>query len=96
MIKHELHPQPWVHVQEPEKVEYDQNGRMLYHPVFHPNHQKPWTESDLEYLCKYWEVDHHRTLAFALGRTEQTLEKKVSILKKRGLFDYYKNLNRYW
>lgn len=77
-------------------VQFDKHGRMKYHPEFHPNNGKPFTESDLEYLCKYWEYDHTQSLAFALGRTEATVRTKVNYLKKIGLYEYYKNRNKYW
>jgi hypothetical protein len=79
-----------------EAIRYDRHGRMMYHPKFHPNHGKQFTQSDLEYLCKYYDCDHKQSLAFALGKTEHTIRSKVNQLKKCGLFDYYKNLNRYW
>lgn len=53
-------------------------------------------EEELEYLCKFCEVDDWRTMAFSLGRTEKTLRTKVNNLKRKGLFDYYKNLNKHW
>ncbi len=77
-------------------IEFDKVGRIKLHPEFHPNHGKPFSESDLEYLCKYYEVDPIRTLAFALGRTEHTCTVRVWMLKKQGLFEYYKNLNKHW
>lgn len=69
---------------------YDSMGRIQYHPDFHFSHRKPFTEEELEYLCRFYEVDDSRTMAFALGRTEATVVAKVSELKKRGLFEYYK------
>jgi len=47
-------------------------------------------------ICKFYEVDHTRTIAFAIGRTEHTVQTKVTSLRKKGLFDYYKNLNKHW
>lgn len=79
-----------------EEIQFDRFGRMLYHPEYHDNHGKPFTESDLEYLCKYYEIDHSRSISFALGKTEHTLRAKVAYLKKNGLYEYYKNLNKYW
>jgi DNA-binding MarR family transcriptional regulator len=73
-----------------EGLRYDSMGRILYHPEFHPNHRKPFTAEELEYLCRFYEVDDSRTMAFALGRTESTVLAKVSELKKRGLYEYYK------
>jgi hypothetical protein len=79
-----------------ESIEYDACERMKYHPEFHFSHGKPFTESDLEYICKYCGVDDTRTLAFAIGKTEGTVNRKLTELRKRGLFGYYKNLNKYW
>ncbi len=79
-----------------DNIQYDRHGRMMYHPEFHPNHGRRMTEEELEYLCKYCEVDSWRHLSFALGRTEHTLRSKVNSLKKRGLYEYYKKLNKHW
>lgn len=79
-----------------QDITYDRFDRMQYHPEFHFAHGKVFTESDLEYVCKFYEVDHVRNLAFAIGKTEQTIRTKVMQLRKRGLFDYYKNLNKHW
>ncbi|WP_419179340.1 DNA-entry nuclease [Gottfriedia acidiceleris] len=81
---------------EEEKYEYDPRNRMLYHPDFHFNQGKKFTGEELEYLCKFYEYDLIRNMAFALGRTEVTIIKKVQSLKKQGLFWYYKNRNRYY
>jgi hypothetical protein len=78
------------------QVEYDRWGRMKYHPEFHHNHGKPFTESDLEYLCKFYEIDGPLSISLALGRTQKIIMNKVSELKKQGLYDYYKNLNKHW
>lgn len=75
---------------------YDNRGRMNYHPEFHENHGKPFSQEELEYLCKYWESDDKDLIALALGRTEKTLHKKVRQLRQLGLYDYYKNRNKYW
>lgn len=77
-------------------IEYDKLKRMKYHPDFHFSHGKPFSESDLEYICKYYEVDHSRTIGFAIGKTEQTIRTKVDQLRKQGLYEYYKNLNKHW
>ncbi|MCZ8514755.1 hypothetical protein O9H85_20465 [Paenibacillus filicis] len=52
-------------------IEYDQSGGIKYHPVFHPKHGIPFTDEEMEYLCFFWDYDDARTLAFALGKTEQ-------------------------
>jgi hypothetical protein len=79
-------------------VEYDQFGRMKRHPLYHHNSysRTPFTEEELEYICKYWHVDNYDDLGLALGRTGVSLAQKVSVLKKQGKFNYYKNLNRHW
>jgi len=77
-------------------ITYDKYGRMAYHPEFHSNHGKPLNETDIEYLCKYWEIDGAKTMSFALGKTEHTLSCKINQLRKQGLFEYYKTLNKYW
>lgn len=84
----------WLQVND--EIQVDKYGRMLYHPEFHPNHKKPFTEEELEYLCKFWEYDGRRTMSYALGRPERNLQSLVSKLRKKGLFDYYKNLNKHW
>ena len=70
-------------------ISYDSHGRMHYHPDFHFNHGAPFTEEELEYLCKFYEVDTARSLSFALGRTERTLRTKVDQLKKTGMYQVY-------
>ncbi|WP_176542109.1 DNA-entry nuclease [Bacillus wiedmannii] len=77
-------------------IEYDNSGRMMYNENFHTNHGKPFTEEELEYLCKYYEVDDSQTISLALGRTENTIRFKISVLKKQGKYEYYKNLNKHW
>lgn len=72
-------------------IEYDKYYRMKYHPEFHPNHGKPFTDDDLEYLCMFYEVDNKRSIAFALGKTEHVCRAKYSYLNKKGMIDYYKN-----
>lgn len=78
------------------EVIYDNQGRMNYHPFYHPNHGKPFTFEELEYLCKFYETDGKESIGMALGRTPATIANKVWQLKKQGKYDYYRNLNRYW
>lgn len=79
-----------------EGVEYDSSRRMKYHPDFHFSHEQPFTESDLEYMCKYAEIDNTQTISFAIGKTEATIYNKLKQLRKMGLYEYYKNLNKHW
>ena len=69
------------------KVKYDSSGRMLYHPFYHPNHGKSFSESDKEYLCKYYHCDPVEIMALALGRTESTVREQARKLRNTGLFD---------
>jgi len=77
-------------------ITYDKQGRMSYNPEFHFAHGKPFTESDLEYICKFYEVDEARTISFAIGKTEHTIRSKVDLLRRKGLFEYYRTLNKHW
>lgn len=79
-----------------QELTYDVKGRMRYNPDYHPNMGKTWTESDIEYACKYYEVDDLEVLAMALGRTADSVSVKINTLKRQGKFEYYKNLNKYW
>ncbi len=83
-------------MQTDEGVKYDKYGRMLYHPEFHPNHKKPYTEEELEYLCKFWDFDDRKTMSFALGRPETSISTKVTELMKQNKFLYYKHLSKHW
>jgi hypothetical protein len=78
------------------EVQYDSCGRMLYHPDFHENQGKKWSEEDMEYVCKFAGIDDLETLAMALGRTKATVAEKLSMLRKQNRFERYKNLNKYW
>ncbi|MGF9907304.1 DNA-entry nuclease [Brevibacillus porteri] len=71
-------------------VEYDVRGRMLYHPEFHPNQGKRFSDEETAYLCKFYETDSLKSLSLALGRIEKSLEYRIAYLKKTGLFDYYR------
>lgn len=82
-----------IHEQD---FEYDKYGRLKYHPELHPRHGQPYTEEDKEYLCKFWEVDGRRLMSYALGRPEHSLDAMIYTLRKKGLFNHYKNLNKHW
>jgi hypothetical protein len=75
---------------------FDQKGRLQFDPEYHPNHRTSWSESDLEYLCKYAEIDGYRKISMALGRTEKTCSSKLDKLKQNGRYEYYKNSNKHW
>lgn len=77
-------------------IKFDRAGRMLYHPEFHSKRKKPYTEAELEYLCKFYDYDGLKSIALALDRLEAGVNSKVQTLKKEGKFEYYKSLNKYW
>ncbi|MDP1513094.1 DNA-entry nuclease [Paenibacillus ottowii] len=74
------------------EIEYDQFGKMKFHPDFHFAHGKAFSLEDLEYLCTFYEYDGPRSISLALGKTERTCASKYNALKKRGLLEYYKKL----
>ena len=75
-----------------QPIEYDQAGRMQYHPDFHPNHGKSMTLEEKAYLCRFWETDGPETMAYALGRTSKTLSTQVHVMRKIGSFKIYASL----
>jgi hypothetical protein len=79
-----------------EVYEFDKQNRMKYHPDFHFNHGKSFTEEELEYICKYYEIDGSRTIGFALGRTENTIRTIIGKLIRSGKFAFYKNRGLYY
>ena len=48
-------------------VEYDDQGYMKYHPCYHQNLGKRFTEEEKEYLCKY-ASDGMNSMGMALAR----------------------------
>lgn len=79
-----------------DEFQYDQFGRILYNPKYHSKHKTFFTEEDIEYLCKYCEIDGLKYMSHALDRPEATLSSKIYLLRKTGEFEYYKNLNKHW
>lgn len=73
-------------------ITYDNLGRMRYHPEFHPNHKKPFTIDEMIYVSKFHGIDSPRTLSFALGRTEYTIANLITVLRKSGLYETYRNM----
>lgn len=72
-------------------LEYDNLGRLKYNESLHFNHGKRFTEDDLMYLCKFWEVEGTKSLSLGLGRTEMTLSSKITRLKQDGMYEGYKD-----
>ena len=72
-------------------IEYDRLGRMKYNSFFHDKQGTRFTESEIIYICKFWEKDKTKNLSLALGRTETSLAKKIQMLKQKSQYEYYKN-----
>lgn len=67
------------------EVTYDRYGRMNYHPDFHPNHGKQFTNKDIKYLIEWYEKIGPDQVSLDLGRTIHTVQQKAYTLRKRGL-----------
>jgi|SRR5690606_2431413 len=89
-------PPEWLKSEAEEKYEYNAVGYMKYNPSFHPNHRKPFTDEELEYLCKFAERDTIKQIAFALGKTEATIAAKLATLRQNGLYEYYRKRRKYY
>jgi biotin operon repressor len=57
---------------------------MKYRADLHPNHGKPWTMPEQNYLIEHFENDGTQQISLALGRTEATIASKVQSLRKSG------------
>lgn len=77
-------------------INYNRYNRMEFNPLYHFSHGKPFTESDLEYICKFYDYDGAKMTSLAIGKTEATISSKIHYLRKKGLYSYYKNLNKHW
>lgn len=78
-----------------EQFEYDCYYRLKYHPELHNRHGEPYSESELEYICKF-AADGSALLSLAVGRPMTSVAAKITALKSSGKFFYYKNLNKHW
>ncbi|WP_438770104.1 DNA-entry nuclease [Brevibacillus sp. JB24b] len=77
-----------------DAIEYDKKGRLKYHPDFHPNQKKAFTTHELAYICHFCETDNIKSLALGLGRLEGSVSTQISFLKKKKLFNHYKELGK--
>ena len=71
------------------EVQYDAQGRMKYHPDYHPNHKKPYSTKGLAYIYKYYGFGKVKEIALALGRTELMI-RLTSKYSPEGMFENYK------
>lgn len=65
-------------------VRYDVYGRMLYHPAYHENHLKPWTNKDERYLIENYAADGPEAVSLALGRTIHVVMTRACDLRREG------------
>lgn len=63
---------------------YDRYGRLQYNPEIHDNQFKRWNKEDVDYLITYYSAEGPDAVAFALGRTVQTVMQKAYELRKSG------------
>lgn len=68
-----------------EPIQYDNSGRMKYHPEYHARHCKPWTTTEQKYLIENYESQGAVRVAMALERTVATVADKACKLRKQGL-----------
>jgi hypothetical protein len=68
--------------------------RTPYTPDLHEQHGRPWSREDLIYLCSMYGSTKKADLALALGRTHAATMAQVYVLRKKGEFEYYKQLGR--
>lgn len=75
----------------------NKQGRyIVYNPEIHDRQGQDFTISELEYLCRFIEADGSRKMSYALGRTEQVVNRKIRELKRNGQYEFFKNLRLFW
>lgn len=74
--------------------QYDNHGRLLYNPQYHPNQGAVWTQDDITYLCSMHGGMSIKHLSMALGRTQTTIATKLYDLQKQGKYEYYRQLGK--
>lgn len=65
-------------------IEYDQLGRMKYHPEFHDRHKKPWTTTEEKYLIDNYVSDGPEAVSLSLGRTVGVIMTRAYELRQEG------------
>jgi len=68
-----------------QDIEYDEQGRMKYNPIYHANQHKPWTIQEQQYLIENHALLGTKQLSYALERTYTTISTRVYELRKQGL-----------
>ena len=70
------------------------NSRLRFDPELHENHGKPFTVSELVFLCSSWSSMKKADIAAALGRTHGTVLSKAYSLRKNGQFTHFEKLGK--
>ncbi|HYD60524.1 MAG TPA: hypothetical protein VEC35_09230 [Noviherbaspirillum sp.] len=65
-----------------QPIEFDTQGRMKYHPDFHPKQGAPWTTKDEAYLIEHYDALGAEEVSLTLGRTINTVLRRVCDLRK--------------
>jgi hypothetical protein len=79
-------------VEREPSFEYDNHGRIKYNPEIHDNHKKPYTTSELAYICANNGYGKRKDISFYTGRTETTIAAVIYSLRKKGMYEHYKRL----
>lgn len=66
-------------------IQFDAHGRMRYHPEFHPNQGRYWTNVDQQFLIDNYARIGPEECSLALGRTIHTVMQKAYRLRQQGL-----------
>lgn len=65
-------------------MKFDRWGRLQYDPDLHPNHAKPWTVKEEQYLIDFYGGVSPEELSLSLGRTPHAVYQKATMLRKQG------------
>lgn len=65
-------------------IRFDRQGRMQYHPDYHPKHLKPWSYADEKYLIDNYAIDGPEAVSLALGRTIHVVMTRACALRRAG------------
>lgn len=58
--------------------------------------RKPYTEEELEYLCRFSEIDGVPSIACGLNRSQLSIYKKIQKLKTTGRYEHYRSCHIYY
>src|SRR5690242_13751284 len=96
IVKVSRKPRAKKHIPDPrDGFTYDNLGRIMYHPDYHPNHGSKFEEEELCYIAKFYKFDGRRAISFALGRPEGPVQKKYLELVKHGKIAQYQQMDYY-